>query len=97
MIEKSRKINKNLRELYRKANLNAKKGSEGQSPTTDVRATHGGRSCRIGQEPPGTSTDSLNESEETCQIIREGSTQAIEATSALDISGYAVIIRDCPP
>ena len=39
-----RKINKNLRELYRKANLNTEKRSEGHSPTTKVKATRGGRS-----------------------------------------------------
>ena len=92
-----RKITKNLRELYKKANLNNKKTSDGHSSTTKVKATQGGRSCRIGQEPQGTSTDSPDDSEETCYIIREGLTQATEAISALDMSVDAVIIRYDPP
>ena len=92
-----RKITKNLRELYREANLNNKKTSDGQSPTTKVKATQRGRSCRIGQEPEGTSTNSPDDNEETCYLIREGLTQATEAISALDMSVDAVIIRDDPP
>ena len=78
-----RKMNKNLREVYRKPNLNTK--GNGQSPTNS-KATYGGRSSRISQEPQRTSTDSADESEETCYIICEGSTQAIDATSSLDMS-----------
>ena len=66
------KITKNLRE----ANLNTKQASEGHSPITKVKASRGGRSCRIGQEPQGTSTDSPDDSEETCYVIREGLTRA---------------------
>ena len=88
------KINKNLSELYRKANLNTK--GKGQS-TTKSKATQGGRSRWIRQEPHGTIIYSPDDSEETCYTIREGSTQAIEASSALDMSVGAVIIREFPP
>ena len=62
------KIKKNLRELYRKANLNTK--GNGQSPTNS-KATQGGRSRRIGQEPHGTIINSpdADDSEENCYII----------------------------
>ena len=60
--------------MYRKANLHNK--GNGQSPTIS-KATHGGRSSRIGQEPYGTSTDSPDESEDNCYIICEGLNQAI--------------------
>ena len=69
----------------------------GQNPTNKSRATRGGRSCRIGQEPEGTSTNSPDDNEATCYFIREGLTQATEATSALDRSVDAVIICDDPP
>ena len=88
------KINKPLKKLYRKANLNDK--DKGTQPT-DSTATRRGRSIRTGQEPHGTCTDSLGENNETCYIIREGFTQAVEATSALDMIYGPVIIRDYPP
>ena len=78
-----REINKALRELYRKANLNDKGSGE---TTTKSKATRGGRSSRIGQEPQGNIIDSPDENEESCYNICEGSTQAVEATSALDMS-----------
>ena len=89
-----RKINKVLRELYRKSNLNDK-GNAGN--TTKSTAIRGGRSIRIEQEPHGTGNNSPDENEETCYNICEGFTQAVEATSNLDMSVGAVIIRDYPP
>ena len=59
--------------------------------TTKSRATRGGKSSRIGQEPQGTGIDSRDENKETGNNICEGSTQ-----SALDMIVGAVIIRDYP-
>ena len=64
--------------------------------TTKSRATRGGKSSRIGQEPQGTGIDSRDENKETGNNICEGPTQAVEATSALDMIVGAVIIRDYP-
>ena len=89
-----RKIKINLKELYRKANLNNK--DNGQSPNNS-KATQRGRSRRIGQKPFGTSINLPDDSEETCYIICEGSTQAIEAPSALDMLVGAVMICNFPP
>ena len=89
-----RKIKKALKNLNRKANLNNK--DEATQPT-DTTATQRGRSSRTGQEPHGTCTDSPGENEEICYITLEGSTQAVKATSTLDMSVSAVIIRDYPP
>ena len=87
-----RKINKNLRELHRNANLNTKKEVMGMAQPLKLRPfMQGGR---VGSE---TSTDSPNESEVSCYIILEGPTQATEAISALDMSVDAVIICDDPP
>ena len=61
------------------------------------KATQRGRSSRIRQDPEGTSTNSPDENEETCYLIREGLTQATEATSARDMSVDAVILCDDPP
>ena len=43
------------------------------------------------------STDSPDDSKETCCIVIEGPTQATEAANALDMSINAVVIRDDPP
>ena len=64
-----RKIKRNIKEFYRKANLNTK--DKGQSPTNS-NATQGGRSHRIGQEPHGTSIKSQDDSQETGYTIFEG-------------------------
>ena len=86
-----RKINKILKELYRKVNLNDK-----LELPTNSKATRGGRSSRTGQEPEGTSTHPAGNSKETCDIPHEGLTQAVEAISTLDMSVGAVF-SDYPP
>ena len=69
----------------------------GLNKTEKNKATQGGRSSRIGQDPEGTGTNSPDENRETCYLVREGSTQATEAPSARDMSVDAVILRDDLP
>ena len=99
-IHKSNEENLNIAEerehmiLWRKVNKTSKNCTGKRIPKVKGKALQ--PKLRIGQEPQGTSNDSPDESEENCYIIREGSTQAIEATSTLDISVDAVNIRDYP-
>ena len=71
-------INRTLKELYEKAELNKKDSTNNQQ--TDCKATRGGMSSRTGQEPEGTCTHPQGKSKETFHIAREGLTQAVEAT-----------------
>ena len=71
--------------------------SDRPSAPTRVKATRGGRSFRLEQIPQGNNLESLDESEEAHDFIREGPTQANDAYTAPDMSVDAVVLRDDPP
>ena len=89
-----RKLTRKLFNVYNDTTTIRAKIKYGLNKTDKNKATQGGRSSRIGQEPEGTSTNSPDENRETCYLVREG---LIQATSARDMSVNAVILCDDPP
>ena len=92
-----RKINRKLFEVYNDTTTIETQMKNGLNLTDNNKATCRGRSSGIGQDSERTSTNSLDENRETCNLVRECSIQATEAPSARDMSVDAVIPRDDPP
>ena len=77
-----RKISNKLNTLYREAKLNKCTESDQHSAATRFKAALGVRSFWLEQVPEGNILKSPDESEDSCDFILEGSTQATDASSA---------------